>query len=263
VCRILFGVGNGEKLKPFLDAFVKASANDPYKERRGRGNQHRDGWGYFLFRGKSTEHYRSMKPVFEDTEAVGGLMERLNGFTVLMAHSRAASQGNVSLFNTQPLAFSSARGFTFWLIHNGDLDKSRLLGLAEVAPGGLEGASDSYTFGTYLCRRLPSLSLADLLFHYRTVEETMKSIFNTAAVFITGDDSMKAFVTARMRDDYLNDPPQFDYARLISLREDDLFVVASSTLELYHRADYSVVPNERAFYVTIDGEGFHVQEVHL
>ena len=123
MCRILFAAGEGEEISPLFEALVKGAENDPYKERRGKGRQHRDGWGYVLLKGESVRHYRSLRPIFEDVEGMESLREGLNGFTVLMVHARAASQGSRSFFNVQPFAFSSRRGFSFWVLHNGDLDK--------------------------------------------------------------------------------------------------------------------------------------------
>ncbi|NJE04574.1 class II glutamine amidotransferase [Thermococcus sp. M36] len=263
MCRILFAVGDGREMAPLVDALVKSSKRDPYKERRGRGSQHRDGWGYVLLREGSVRHYRTARPIFEDLRAVESLKDELNGFTVLMAHSRAASQGVKGLFNVQPLAFSSRHGFTFWLIHNGDLDKERIIEMAELEARELEGASDTYVFATYLCRRLQSPNLSDLLVQYRAIEETVRSVFNTAALFYDSRLGFRAFITARMSEGYLKDPLHRDYARLLVLERGNIFAVASSTLELYHPEEYREVPNETAFYLKIDGEGFEVKSLHL
>ena len=263
MCRILFAAGEGEKLVPFVDAVAKASENDPYKERRGRGRQHRDGWGYVLLREGSVRHYRSMRPIFEDTPGLESLKGELRGFSVLMVHARAASQGPKSLFNVQPFAFSSRRGFSFWLLHNGDLDKARIIELAELDEKDLENASDTYTFATYLCRRLTSTKLDEVLKHYRVIKGTMKSVFNTMTLFHDSKGWFSAFITASMSERYAENPLNYDYAKLLVLREEDLFVVASSTVELYHKADYTTVPNNTAFHIRV-GEGtIDVTEVHL
>ena len=263
MCRILFAAGEGEEILPLLDATVKASENDPYKEKRGKGRQHKDGWGYVLLKDGNVRHYRSIKPIFEDDGAVQSLKAELDGFAVLMVHARAASQGIKSLFNVQPFAFSSRRGFTFWLLHNGDLNKDRIIELAELNKGELEMASDSYTFATYLCRKLESTSLPNLLFHYRVIEETLKTAFNTMTLFHDSKKGFRAFITARMRDGFLENQLEYDYYRLILLEKKNLFAVASSTVELYHPEKYETVPNETAFKLRIEGERFEVKKVHL
>ncbi|NJD99604.1 class II glutamine amidotransferase [Thermococcus sp. LS1] len=263
MCRILFAAGDGKEIIPLVDAIVKASENDPYKERRGRGRQHRDGWGYVLLKDGSVRHYRSIKPIFEDFKAVKSLKTELGGFSVLMIHTRAASQGVKNLFNVQPFAFSTRRGFNFWLLHNGDLDKAKIVELAELDEKDLRNASDSYTFATYLCRRLPSPKLEDLLVHYRIIEETTKSVFNTMTLFQSSEGDFSAFITAKMVDKLLQKPEYYDYSKLLLLREENLFAVASSTLELYHKAHYEIIPNETAFYVKILEENVEVETVHL
>ncbi|ASJ04656.1 class II glutamine amidotransferase [Thermococcus barossii] len=263
MCRILFATGYGRDIIPLLDALVKASENDPYKEKRGRGKQHRDGWGYVLLKNGNVRHYRSMKPVFEETDAIEFLRGELEGFVTLMVHARAASQGIKSLFNVQPFAFSSRHGFTFWLIHNGDLDKSRIIQLADLDENELENVSDTYVFATYLCRKLQSPTLSNLLVHYRTIEETTKSLYNTVTLFHRSTGDFVAFITARMSDEYMKNPLNYDYGKLLVLEKENLFAAVSSTLELYHPAEYEVAPNETAFFVRIHEDSFEVKRVHL
>lgn len=38
MCRILFAVGEGRKVKSLVDTLVKASENDPYKAKKGWGS---------------------------------------------------------------------------------------------------------------------------------------------------------------------------------------------------------------------------------
>ncbi|AFL96139.1 hypothetical protein CL1_1944 [Thermococcus cleftensis] len=263
MCRILFAVGEGSEIRPLLGALVKSARHDPYRERRNGKKQHADGWGYVLLKDGSVRHYRSLRPVFEDDRAVESLEGELEGFVALMVHARAASQGDRSLYNVQPFAFSTRRGFSFWLMHNGDLDKGAILELAELNPRELENVSDTYAFATYLCRRLPSVGLSDLLVHYRTIEGHTRSIFNTVTLFHDSRKGFSAFVTARMSDGYLSNPADYDYAKLLVLEGENLFAVASSTLALYHGAGYEVVPNETAFHVTLDEGSFEVKRMHL
>ncbi|ASJ00545.1 class II glutamine amidotransferase domain-containing protein [Thermococcus gorgonarius] len=264
MCRVLFGVGEGKRIRALLKAFIDASENDPYKEARGKGRAHADGWGYVLLRKGSVDHYRSEKPVFEDEEGVGKLETSLDGFVVLLAHSRAASQGTKGIFNAQPFAFSTRRGFSFWLYHNGDLNKDEIIKLAEFSEDDLKHTSDSYVFGAYLCRKLESVSKEDLLKYYSEIKRTTKTSFNTGALFLT-PDSITGFVTAYSKPEYLLRRENWEYVRQIVLSEENLFAVASSTLELYHRANWRNAVNGTAFYIEIDleGEKFSVQELIL
>ncbi len=250
MCRVLFAVGMGEEMAPLVDAFVKASENDPYKAARGKKPYHGDGWGYVLLKDGSVSHYRSLKPVFEDGSAVERLKDNLEGFIVLMAHSRAASQGKKSLFNVQPFAFSTRRGFSFWLYHNGDLDKGRIVRMAEFEEGNFEGVSDSYTMGAYMCRKLESPEPGEVLEHYSRMMDATNTSLNTGTLFLR-PDGVSAFVTAYSTPLHIMNPKNWDYVKQMVLRKEGLFAVASSTLELYLQGEWKPVLNGMAFHVNI------------
>lgn len=262
MCRVLFAVGRGEEMVPLVDAFVRASENDPYKATRGKKPYHGDGWGYVLLRDGDIRHYRSIRAVFEDGDAVEALKERLKGFVVLMAHSRAASQGDKSLLNVQPFAFSTRRGFSFWLYHNGDLDRKKIIEMAGFEEKDLEGISDSYALGSYLCRHLESPEPEEVLKHYSAAMSATRTSLNTGTLFLSLGGA-SAFVTAYSKPLYLMDPKNWDYARQLVLRKEGIFAVGSSTLELYHDAGWEPVLNGRAFYVKIrpEKELFDVREL--
>jgi predicted glutamine amidotransferase len=265
MCRVLFAVGNGEEMAPLVDAFVRASEKDPYKEARGKKPYHGDGWGYVLFKNNSVRHYRSLRPVFEDENGVKALKGELDGFVILMAHSRAISQGEKSLLNTQPFAFSTRRGFSFWLYHNGDLDKAKIIEMAEFERKDLEGTSDSYTMGAYLCRRLGSYGPDELLTHYSKMMGATNTSLNTGSLFLGPKGDLVGFVTAYSRPTYIMNPKNWDYVRQIAIRRDGLFAVASSTLELYLDWEWEPVVNGTAFYVRIDPQSgeFEVESLTM
>jgi len=254
VCRILFAKGSGNEIEPLAKAFMKSAENDPYRARRSGKSQHRDGWGYVLLSDGSVHHYRSARAVFEDEEEFSRLVELLRGGdeVVLLAHARASSQGSQGLFNSQPFAFSTGRGFSFWFLHNGDLDKERIIELADFDGEALRDASDSYTFAAYLCRALKRPERDELLRHYSLGSSLAKTTFNTATLFLLPDGGWRAFVTAYMTEGYWRDDLRRDYARLIEL-DGEVFAVASSTLGLYHDADWKNVPNGTALLITPDG----------
>ncbi|WP_456394283.1 class II glutamine amidotransferase [Thermococcus sp.] len=261
MCRILFAAGNGHEIRELLDAFVRSSENDPYKARRNRGSQHKDGWGYVLLKRDTVEHYRSMTPVFQD-EAVQRLRNRLSGFTVLIAHSRAASQGSRNLFNVQPFGFSSRRGFSFWFLHNGDLKKDMIIRMAELEAEKLENASDSFTAAVYLCRFLEGSTKENLLARFKELKKTTNTALNTATLITAPRGGVKAFITAYMLADA---PAERDYYRLLILSKKNLFAVASSTFELYHDGPFQDVENGEAFHVEIsfENEGFAVERLRI
>ncbi|WP_456365141.1 class II glutamine amidotransferase [Thermococcus sp.] len=262
MCRVLFAVGEGERIRPLVRALVGAAENDPYKEKRGKGRQHKDGWGYTLLSAGRLQHYRSGEPIFLDEEGVAGLIGKLGGFSVLLAHARAVSQGGRDLLNTQPFSFSSRRGFSFWLYHNGDINKAQLIEL-----GGFEedltGVSDSYILGAYLCRKLKGTGKGELLRLYSPVMDATNTSLNTGLLFLLPGGSARAFLTAYSRPLYIMRAANWDYVRQIEVGDENLFALASSTLELYHRAPWKPVQNGTAFYLTIDAEkeSFNVERL--
>ena len=265
MCRILFAVGEGKRVRPLLEALLKSSEHDPYKLARKRGSQHRDGWGYVLLKDGYVEHYRSEDAIFEDRRKVHEVMEKLDDFVVFLAHTRAASQGEKNLFNVQPFAFSTKRGFMFWIMHNGDLDKARLIEMGELDPAELEYASDSYAMGVYLCRFLEGIEKDHLLKRFREIKSTTKSLMNTGTLLMNSEKEIRAFITAYMSDIYASDPLNHHYGRLLYFEGADIFAVVSSTFEQYSYIPFGEVENETAFYVRVNPEGkeFKVEKLRF
>ncbi|NJE08665.1 class II glutamine amidotransferase [Thermococcus sp. M39] len=263
MCRILFAVGEGKRVRPLLEALLKSSEHDPYKLARNKGSQHRDGWGYVLLKDDYVEHYRSESAIFEDRRKVNEVIEKLDGFVVFLAHTRAASQGEKNLFNVQPFAFSTKRGFIFWTMHNGDLDKDKLIEMGELNPMELKGASDSYTMGVYLCRFLEGLEKEHLLKRFREIKTAAKSLLNTATLLMNSEKEVRAFITAYMSDLYASNTLNYYYGRLLYFEGADIFAVVSSTFEQYSYIPFEEVENRTAFYVRIypSEKKFEVEEI--
>ena len=264
MCRVLFAVGSGDSMRELVNALVKSSENDPYKVAVGKGPSHRDGWGFLWMSENKVEHYKTTKPIFEDKEGIENLLNSLKGFGVLLAHTRAASQGSVNLFNIQPFLYSSPNGFTFWFYHNGDLKKDEIIKMAGFMEERLRGASDSYVFGLYLLRRLSSFGEDEVLNAFKAALSTVRTTLNTATLFIAPDEA-KAFVTAYMVEKREKDPLHRIYSRLLKAEGKDLFAVVSSTFELYSPLHFEEIPNGRAFYTNIDlkEKKFKVKELIL
>jgi len=251
MCRILFAVGEGKRVKPLLEALLKSSEYDPYKLARKRGSQHKDGWGYLLIKNNYIEHYRSESAIFDDKKKVREVMEKLDDFVILLAHTRAASQGEKNIFNVQPFAFSTKRGFIFWTMHNGDLNKNQLVRMGELNPVDVEGASDSYVMGVYLCRFLEGIEKEHLLNRFKEIKATAKSLMNTVTLLMNDKKEIRAFITAYMSDVYASDTLNYYYGRLLYFKSADIFTVVSSTFEQYSYIPFEEVENGTAFYVKI------------
>ncbi|ADT83423.1 class II glutamine amidotransferase [Thermococcus barophilus] len=265
MCRILFAVGDGKRVRPLLEALLKSSEHDPYKLARKKGSQHRDGWGYLLLKDGYIEHYRSESAIFEDRKKVKEAMEKLDGFVIFMAHTRAASQGEKNLFNVQPFGFSTRRGFIFWTLHNGDLNKKQLIEMGELNPEELKGASDSYVMGAYLCRFLEGIEKEHLLRRFIEIKTATRSLMNTATLLMNNKKEIRAFITAYMTDVYASDTLNYYYGRLLYFEGADVFATVSSTFEHYSYIPFEEVENGTAFYVKIypKTERFEIEEVRL
>ncbi|USS41723.1 class II glutamine amidotransferase [Thermococcus aggregans] len=251
MCRVLFAAGNGESMVELVNALVNSSKHDPYKVALGKSPSHKDGWGFIWMSEGKIEHYKTTKPIFEDKEGVESLLGSLKGFGVLLAHTRAASQGSVNIFNTQPFSYSSPEGFTFWFYHNGDLKKDEIIKMAGFREEKLKDASDSYVFGLYLLKRLSSFGEEEVLNTFKEALPTVKTTLNTGTLF-TAPNEVKAFVTAYMVEEREKDTLHKRYSRLLKLETKDLFAVVSSTFEQYSSLPFQEIPNRKAFYVDMD-----------
>jgi len=264
MCRVLFAVGNGSEMREFVDALVKSSENDVYKVAFGKSPYHKDGWGFVWISKDDLEHYKTSKPIFEDTKGVRKFLESLDGFGVLLAHTRAASQGTVNLFNAQPLVYSSPEGFNFWFYHNGDLNKQILIDMAGLDNEKLKDISDSYVLGLYLLSSLRSFSKDEILKRFRKIVPMVRTTLNTASLFITPSE-IKGFVTAYMVREREEDSLYKRYSRLLKVERENLFAIVSSTFEVYSELSFEEVKNRTAFYLTIDleNEKFEIEELTL
>ncbi|CAB49028.1 class II glutamine amidotransferase [Pyrococcus abyssi] len=264
MCRILLAVGNGYRMRPLVEALIKASKDDPYKAARGRGNQHKDGWGYVLVSNGSIIHYKSSKPIFEDEEA-NNLLEKLPDFGVLILHSRAASQGKVNSFNAQPFSYASPHGYQLYFMHNGDLLKELLLEGLKLPKDKYEEVSDSYLAGLYLSLFIGSTSDEDIVERLALLKPTVRTSLNTGGILVTPGGEVKAFGTAYMSEEYLDDPLSKNYMRIMSFYSADLFAMMSSTLELYTFIPLDEVENGTAFVVSVnlEEEKFDVRKYGL
>ncbi|AFK21770.1 putative glutamine amidotransferase, class II [Pyrococcus sp. ST04] len=237
-------------MRPLVEALIKASQNDPYKAARGRGNQHKDGWGYVLVTKEHLEYYRSPKPIFED-EMATKLMEKLKGFSVLLLHSRAASQGGVNVFNTQPFSYCSPHGYQLYFIHNGDLIKDLLLEGLKLPKERFEEVSDSYLAGMYTSLFLTEIDDKEIVRRFALLKPVVRTSLNTGGIIMT-PKKIKVFATAYTKEDLWEDENHRRYTQLLTFYGADLFAVMSSTLELYTFLPLDKVDNGTGFVISVD-----------
>ncbi|AEH25135.1 class II glutamine amidotransferase [Pyrococcus yayanosii] len=264
MCRILIAVGEGFRMRPLVEATIKAAENDPYKAARGKGNQHKDGWGYVLLTKESLTHYRSTKPIFEDDKAYK-LKDSLKGFSVLLLHARAASQGNKKLFNVQPFSYPSPHGYQLFFMHNGDLRKDLILEGLRLPKEEFKDVSDSFVAGLYLSLFLRDTEKDSILERMALLKPTVITSLNTGGVFVTPEGDVKVFGTAYMREEHWEEESEKNYMRVLEFYGADLFALVSSTAELYTFLPLDPAENGTLYYVIADfeRESFTVEKLAL
>ncbi len=181
MCRLLAFSAKGENLpqtKNLINAFMKASENDPYLTQITGGNSrsHNDGWGYalvgeWLNGGIHVLHYRSIKPVYEDLDGLYKLvntLERVKWVTALL-HSRKASKGyGKTLNDVHPFHAVNHEGIDFWVAHNGAIDIKKLGSELSDFP---ETRADTLALTIYLSE-----------FSIRSLEEKFRELLINGAV---------------------------------------------------------------------------------
>jgi len=263
MCRILIATGEGEKLRELALAMRSASHRDPYKASRGRGWSHRDGWGYLLVTRDGLQHYRSTNSLPSDSAGFETLLNSISDGSILMMHSRAASQGEISLINTQPFVISTEGGAMAWLIHNGDLDREAVAGMLERGPGedALKGLSDSYVLAMYVGEAMRSAE-GDVSPFLMNLTEHVKTTLN-AALLVMRNKSIRTTVVAYSNPDYAKDPRNWNYSRVIHLEEPAVMALASSTLELYYRGPWRTLKNGTVVSFEINRDRLRPEEMEF
>jgi len=237
MCRLLAFSAKNESLsqtKKLINAFMKASENDPYLIRITGGNSrsHDDGWGYalageWLNGGIHVLHYRSIKPVYEDLDGLYKLintLERVRWVTALL-HSRKASRGyGKTLNDVHPFHAVNHEGIDLWVAHNGSIDTQKLgSGLSNFP----KTRADTLGLTLYLSK-----------FSIRRLEEKLKELLTNKAVksaLSLGILIMEAGEPPKLKILNFNnyegkDEVKAKYYRLYGYFEKGLMAIASSTV---------------------------------
>lgn len=224
-----------------MASLVKAAERDPHGRALFGPDElsHRDGWGFLRIvisggRVSSLSLGISTRPVFEDPGVLGvGAPERIPGEAgVLMVHARAASRGMpVNIFSTHPAEALTPQGYRLFVIHNGTVEKERILGDLGIDPGS-----------SYARRYNDTHFLAQLLAS-RVVEDLEKPLIEAAAkylrtalnvgIVLVKDEEAQVAVGSLYR---LGERPaeRERYYRLYEASGEDLAAYASSTLADYY-----------------------------
>ncbi|ASJ00800.1 class II glutamine amidotransferase [Thermococcus gorgonarius] len=236
MCRIAFLYGeNVDLMREVVNATVKASKKDRYKEALGYGPEHGDGWGTVSFslsernRPKRVHYYASIDPIFEDSDGINELMTFIEGSqrTVTIIHSRYTSAGASNLFNTHPFHFSG-KDFELWFVHNGTMKKESLAEALGVKPS--EEISDTYLLGKLLSSGIEKLTTDSIIRQFNEASKHTKSAMNTMSVFQTVKGELYGVITSYVAKDIRENKKAIDYYKLFVLQSGDLFAVVSSTI---------------------------------
>ncbi|AAY81153.1 class II glutamine amidotransferase [Sulfolobus acidocaldarius] len=120
MCRMFAYYGSSwSKVEELFNCLSRSAEVDPYFN----NSSHKDGWGFVIVTRDKIIHYRSGRPIFEDTLPI-----KLNDQEMIAVfHARQASAGNpIGSQFSHPYLEVNQNGSIF-LAHNGSVDKERLL----------------------------------------------------------------------------------------------------------------------------------------
>jgi predicted glutamine amidotransferase len=179
MCRLLYFSGSKnqyEIVKNLIDALVKASEKDntlPILKQHRDGfddntlqisKQHKDGFGYVFVGLKENEqkifYFKSEKPIFESIDEIEKLKNSLKNFDkfCLSLHSRMASDGDVNKSNSHPYFFKIEDTLSFFISHNGTLNKSEIVNEYKLNNQIIESKTDTYCLGLSLKEDIKKLT---------------------------------------------------------------------------------------------------------
>ena len=237
MCRLLAFTAKGENLpktKKLINAFMKASENDPYLNQITGGNSrsHNDGWGYalvgeWLNGGIHVLHYRSIKPVYEDLDGLYKLvntLERVRWVTALLHSRKASREYGKTLNDVHPFHTVNHEGIDFWVAHNGSIDTQKLGSESSNFP---KTRADTLVLTLYLSK-----------FSVRRLEEKLKELLRNNVVksaLSLGILIMEAGKPPMLKVLNFNnyegkDEVKAKYYRLYGYFEKSLMAIASSTV---------------------------------
>lgn len=199
MCRLLYFSGSKnqyEILNNLIDALVKASKEDktsPFSKK------HKDGFGYVFVGLKQNEqkifYFKSKKKVFESTKEIENLKISLKNFDnfCLSLHSRMASDGDVNKSNSHPYFLKIEDGFSFFISHNGTLNKDEIINDYKLNNQNIESKTDTYCLGLSLkddikrlTKNINELNENNLVKIYSKYMKFVKndSALNTITIFV-------------------------------------------------------------------------------
>lgn len=127
---------------------------EEFSRHGGLAGPHKDGWGVAWYEGGDVRLVREPAAA-SDSACLAFLQDRPFRSTLVLSHIRKATQGALSLANTQPFA-RELGGRMHVFAHNGDLDGARLRAAHALGTYRPVGDADSeYAFCALLARLAP------------------------------------------------------------------------------------------------------------
>jgi glutamine amidotransferase len=128
---------------------------EEFSRHGGLAGPHKDGWGLAWYEGADVRLVKEPTAA-SDSACLEFIQEHPIRSTLVVSHIRKATQGGLTLANTQPFA-RELGGRMHVFAHNGDLDGARLRGAHPLGAYRPLGDTDSeYAFCALLARLAPS-----------------------------------------------------------------------------------------------------------
>ncbi len=239
MCRLIVSLGSIATAKKYykalLDSLYKASRYDPYSLALfGPGHEsHRDGWGRIFIRigdgDVEVDYQRSTRPIYIESPTLSlGDDGDESALYVDIVHSREHSSGMpVNILSTHPFEAETSCEYNLYLVHNGAVNKAKLLDLLGVDPESKAAKihNDTYFLAKYLARRICGSFNISVL---RSLAGIVEAALNLGAILVT-DEYVEVLVGSYYKLGY-NPEASRDFYKMYRGEVDDLTVYLSSTL---------------------------------
>jgi len=131
-----------ERLKKLAQCLILSAKDDPITH-----DVHKDGWGIVAYDKEKMVYYRSVNPIFNESDVLFNLISLLNDDIKVIIHARLASDKNlVSSYLSHPYMESNEKSIIYFA-HNGSVNKEDLGKILNINPRLMV---DSELIGKYI-----------------------------------------------------------------------------------------------------------------
>ena len=223
MCRMIFAAGKFNMNWLIDDIIQMASDNNEKHEENANGKfKHSDGWGLTYLEGDNLKTFRSVAPIYEDSQIYQ--FKKLKTRLIIL-HARKSTKGNVTMPNIHP--FENRNGSAHYLFfHNGTV-RDKLT----FDPGfQVQGTTDSEKFFYYLL----SGNFGELNLNWIKKKLLELKDFSGANFILT--DGKHSFVA-----DWYSLNPR--YYTMKMFKQKNSVIIASEVLPHYRQADWFHLKN--------------------